>query len=68
MNVTKVFGEDGAKIQPDEFFLIFDNFLTTFQEAKVENEALRKRKAEEEKRLKVRRKWKRIEGGGKMVV
>ena len=53
LTVTKLFGEDGAKIQPDEFFLIFDNFLTSFYEAKVENEATRKRKAEEEKRSKV---------------
>ena len=52
--MTKLFGEDGAKIQPDEFFLIFDNFLTAFNEAKIENETLRKKKAEEEKRLKVR--------------
>ena len=55
VNVTKLFGEDGAKIQPDEFFLIFDNFLMAFNEAKIENETLRKKKAEEEKRLKVRR-------------
>ncbi|XP_023309444.2 disheveled-associated activator of morphogenesis 1 [Lucilia cuprina] len=49
---VRLFGEDGAVLQPDEFFGIFDTFLTTFAEAKQDNENLRKRQEEEEKRAK----------------
>lgn len=44
------FGEDLTKLQPDEFFGIFDSFLTAFYEAKQDNENLARRKEEEERR------------------
>uniref|UniRef100_A0A669BR80 Dishevelled associated activator of morphogenesis 1b n=1 Tax=Oreochromis niloticus TaxID=8128 RepID=A0A669BR80_ORENI len=47
------FGEDASKMQPDEFFGIFDQFLQSFTEAQQENENIRKRKEEEERRAKV---------------
>lgn len=47
-----MFGEDGSVVQPDEFFGIFDNFLTSFMEAKHDNENFKKRQEEEEKRAK----------------
>nr|XP_002739230.1 PREDICTED: disheveled-associated activator of morphogenesis 1-like [Saccoglossus kowalevskii] len=45
----KHYGED-TKIPPDEFFGVFDVFLQSFSEAKVDNENYKKKKAEEEKR------------------
>lgn len=39
-------------IQPDEFFGIFDVFLTSFVEARHDNESQKKRQEEEEKRAK----------------
>lgn len=48
---VKLFGEDGSVIQPEEFFGIFDNFLSAFAEARQDNENFRKRAEEEEKRL-----------------
>uniref|UniRef100_A0A674NGZ0 Dishevelled associated activator of morphogenesis 1b n=1 Tax=Takifugu rubripes TaxID=31033 RepID=A0A674NGZ0_TAKRU len=50
---VKHFGEDASKIQPDEFFGIFDQFLQSFSEARQENENMRKRKEEEERRAKM---------------
>uniref|UniRef100_A0A7N8X5S0 Disheveled-associated activator of morphogenesis 1-like n=1 Tax=Mastacembelus armatus TaxID=205130 RepID=A0A7N8X5S0_9TELE len=47
------FGEDASKMQPDEFFGIFDQFLQSFTEAQQENENMRKRKEEEERRAKM---------------
>uniref|UniRef100_A0A8C4F3E9 Disheveled-associated activator of morphogenesis 1 n=1 Tax=Dicentrarchus labrax TaxID=13489 RepID=A0A8C4F3E9_DICLA len=47
------FGEDASKMQPDEFFGIFDQFLQSFSEAQQENENMRKRKEEEERRAKM---------------
>uniref|UniRef100_A0A665UTH6 Dishevelled associated activator of morphogenesis 1b n=1 Tax=Echeneis naucrates TaxID=173247 RepID=A0A665UTH6_ECHNA len=47
------FGEDASKMQPDEFFGIFDQFLQSFAEAQQENENMRKRKEEEERRAKM---------------
>ncbi|XP_071399371.1 disheveled-associated activator of morphogenesis 1 isoform X3 [Centroberyx affinis] len=44
------FGEDSSKLQPDEFFGIFEAFLTAFAEAKQDNENMRRRKEEEERR------------------
>lgn len=44
------FGEDLSNLQPDEFFGIFDTFLTAFSEAKSDNENLARRKEEEERR------------------
>ncbi|XP_022918586.1 disheveled-associated activator of morphogenesis 1 isoform X2 [Onthophagus taurus] len=49
---VRLFGEDPAQIQPDEFFGIFDTFLSSLQEAKQDNENLKKKQEEEEKRAK----------------
>lgn len=49
----KHFGEDTDKMQPDEFFGIFDQFLQAVTEAKQENENMRKRKEEEERRARM---------------
>ncbi|KAM5129276.1 disheveled-associated activator of morphogenesis 1 isoform 1-T3 [Mantella aurantiaca] len=50
---AKHFGEETNKIQPDEFFGIFDQFLQALSEAKQENENMRKRKEEEERRTRM---------------
>ncbi|XP_030070208.1 disheveled-associated activator of morphogenesis 1 isoform X2 [Microcaecilia unicolor] len=50
---VKHFSEDAGKMQPDEFFGIFDQFLQAFSEAKQENENMRKRKEEEERRARM---------------
>ncbi|XP_041132548.1 disheveled-associated activator of morphogenesis 1-like isoform X2 [Polyodon spathula] len=50
---VKHFGEDANKMQPDEFFGIFDQFLQSFSEAKQENENMRRRKEEEERRVRM---------------
>lgn len=47
---VRVFGEDPASMQPDEFFGVFDQFLLSFTDAKQENENMRRRKEEEERR------------------
>uniref|UniRef100_A0A8C2DJ88 Dishevelled associated activator of morphogenesis 1b n=1 Tax=Cyprinus carpio TaxID=7962 RepID=A0A8C2DJ88_CYPCA len=47
------FGEDADKMQPDEFFGIFDQFLQSFAEARQENENMRRRKEEEERRARM---------------
>ncbi|KAJ8274874.1 hypothetical protein COCON_G00094990 [Conger conger] len=47
------FGEDAGKMQPDEFFGIFDQFLQSFADAKLENENIRRRKEEEERRARM---------------
>lgn len=39
-------------MQPDEFFGIFDSFLTSFSEARLDNENIKKRQEEEGKRAK----------------
>uniref|UniRef100_A0A8C4NNX9 Disheveled-associated activator of morphogenesis 1 n=1 Tax=Dicentrarchus labrax TaxID=13489 RepID=A0A8C4NNX9_DICLA len=44
------FGEDMSNMQPDEFFGIFDTFLTSFSEAKQDNDNMARRKEEEERR------------------
>lgn len=49
---VRLFGEDPTTIQPDEFFGIFDAFLTAFTEARQDNENIRRRQEEEEKRAK----------------
>ena len=46
-----LFGEE--KSQPEEFFGTFDQFLTAFQDARVDNERFKKMKEEEEKRAKM---------------
>lgn len=49
---VRLFGEDPTSIQPDEFFGIFEQFLGSFNEARQDNENIRKRQEEEEKRAK----------------
>ncbi|XP_076872972.1 disheveled-associated activator of morphogenesis 1b isoform X2 [Brachyhypopomus gauderio] len=53
VKVVRHFGEDSGKMQPDEFFGIFDQFLQAFSEARQENENLRRRKEEEERRARM---------------
>ena len=48
-----MFGEEPKKMQPEEFFGIFDLFLTMFTEARMDNERFRRQKEEEEKRQKM---------------
>ncbi|XP_060127190.1 disheveled-associated activator of morphogenesis 1 isoform X2 [Zootoca vivipara] len=50
---VKHFGEEAGKMQPDEFFGIFDQFLQAVTEAKQENENMRKKKEEEERRARM---------------
>lgn len=50
VKALKHFGEDQSNLQPDEFFGIFDTFLTAFSEAKQDNENMARRKEEEERR------------------
>ncbi|XP_060532378.1 disheveled-associated activator of morphogenesis 1 isoform X2 [Cylas formicarius] len=47
---VRLFGEDPINAQPDEFFGIFDTFLTAFSEARHDNENMRRKLEEEEKR------------------
>lgn len=47
------FGEHESKMQPDEFFGIFDTFLQAFSEARQDLEAMRRRKEEEERRARM---------------
>ncbi|XP_035891223.1 disheveled-associated activator of morphogenesis 1 isoform X1 [Anopheles stephensi] len=49
---VRLFGEDGSVVQPEEFFGIFDGFLSALMEAKQDNENFRRRQEEEEKRAK----------------
>ncbi|KAM4770700.1 disheveled-associated activator of morphogenesis 2 isoform 2-T4 [Rhinophrynus dorsalis] len=49
----KHFGETEGKMQPDEFFGIFDTFLQSFTEAKQDLENMRKKKEEEERRARM---------------
>ncbi|XP_056424612.1 disheveled-associated activator of morphogenesis 2 isoform X2 [Hyla sarda] len=49
----KHFGESEGKMQPDEFFGIFDLFLQSFSEAKQDLENMRKKKEEEERRARM---------------
>ncbi|CAH2256218.1 disheveled-associated activator of morphogenesis 2 isoform X1 [Pelobates cultripes] len=49
----KHFGESESKMQPDEFFGIFDTFLQSFVEAKQDLENMRKKKEEEERRARM---------------
>uniref|UniRef100_A0A3Q4BKP1 Uncharacterized protein n=1 Tax=Mola mola TaxID=94237 RepID=A0A3Q4BKP1_MOLML len=53
LKAVNYFGENASKMQPDEFFGIFDQFLQSFSEAQQENENMRKRKEEEERRAKM---------------
>uniref|UniRef100_A0A8C0ZXL9 Disheveled-associated activator of morphogenesis 2 n=1 Tax=Castor canadensis TaxID=51338 RepID=A0A8C0ZXL9_CASCN len=47
------FGEQESKMQPDEFFGIFDTFLQAFLEARQDLEAMRRKKEEEERRTRM---------------
>ncbi|KFP33667.1 Disheveled-associated activator of morphogenesis 2, partial [Colius striatus] len=61
----KHFGESEGKMQPDEFFGIFDTFLQSFAEAKQDLENMRKKKEEEERRARMEamvRTWAQEEG------
>ncbi|KAM9315658.1 disheveled-associated activator of morphogenesis 2 isoform 1-T1 [Gastrophryne carolinensis] len=49
----KHFGESEGKMQPDEFFGIFDTFLQSFAEARQDLENMRKKKEEEERRARM---------------
>ncbi|XP_078011515.1 disheveled-associated activator of morphogenesis 2 isoform X2 [Phascolarctos cinereus] len=49
----KHFGEPEGKMQPDEFFGIFDTFLQAFSEARQDLESMRKKKEEEERRARM---------------
>ncbi|XP_028967542.1 disheveled-associated activator of morphogenesis 1 [Galendromus occidentalis] len=50
--VVRLFGEDPSSVQPDEFFSIFDAFLTSFNDAKNEIDSIQKRRKEEMERQK----------------
>jgi len=47
--VCRMFCEDPTTTQSDEFFGIFDHFITTFGDARMDNENAKKKKEEEEK-------------------
>uniref|UniRef100_A0A672HJL1 Dishevelled associated activator of morphogenesis 2 n=1 Tax=Salarias fasciatus TaxID=181472 RepID=A0A672HJL1_SALFA len=49
----KHFGEDEGRMQPDEFFGIFDTFLQSFSEARQDLENMQRRKDEEERRARM---------------
>ena len=47
--VFRLFSEDPTTTQSDEFFGTFDYFITSFEEARQDNESVKKKKEEEEK-------------------
>ena len=47
--MCRLFSEDPTTTQSDEFFGIFDYFISSFEEARADNENVRKKKEEEEK-------------------
>ncbi|XP_041107066.1 disheveled-associated activator of morphogenesis 2-like isoform X1 [Polyodon spathula] len=47
------FGEDEGRMQPDEFFGIFDTFLQSFSDAQQDLENMRRKKEEEERRARM---------------
>merc|ERR1711994_48379 len=47
--VCRLFSEDPTTTQSDEFFGIFDYFISSFEEARDDNENVKKKKEEEEK-------------------
>lgn len=49
---VRLFGEDSAGIQPDEFFGIFENFLQALTDARQDVESMRKKVEEDERRSK----------------
>ncbi|XP_023932817.1 disheveled-associated activator of morphogenesis 1-A-like [Lingula anatina] len=50
---TRLFGDDPKNSQPEEFFGTVDAFLTSFAEARQENEKFRRQREEEERRAKI---------------
>ncbi|KAL4238139.1 Dishevelled associated activator of morphogenesis 2 [Mactra antiquata] len=55
----KCFGLGESTSQPDEFFGIFDSFLSAMSEARCENERIKRQKEEEEKRAQLEEKLKK---------
>ncbi|XP_034015353.1 disheveled-associated activator of morphogenesis 1 [Thalassophryne amazonica] len=53
------FGEDSSKLQPDDFFEIFNTFFAAFSEAKQDNVNMVRRKEEDERRALMEAKLKR---------
>ena len=51
--VTRWFAEESRASEADEFFGMFDTFLSSFATAHVENDRFAREKEIEEKRLKV---------------
>lgn len=49
---VRLFGEDAATTQPEEFYGALEAFLTALAEARAENLATRRRQEDDEKRLK----------------
>ncbi|PWA16326.1 hypothetical protein CCH79_00004689 [Gambusia affinis] len=49
----KHFGEEEGRMQPDDFFGIFDTFLQSFSEARQDLENMQRRKDEEERRARM---------------
>merc|ERR1719438_736200 len=47
--VCRLFSEDPTTTQSDEFFGTFDYFITSFEEARQDNETVKRKKEEEEK-------------------
>merc|ERR1719336_2469218 len=47
--VCRLFSEDPTTTQSDEFFGIFDYFISSFEEARQDNETVKRKKEEEEK-------------------
>ena len=47
--VCKLFCEDPATSQSDEFFGVFDVYITSLSEARSENDNIRRKREEEEK-------------------
>lgn len=50
---VKHFGEEEGRMQPDDFFGIFDTFLQSFGEARQDLENMQRRKDEEERRMRM---------------
>ncbi|XP_076360416.1 disheveled-associated activator of morphogenesis 1-like isoform X3 [Tachypleus tridentatus] len=65
--VVRLYGEDPTQMQPDEFFAIFDTFLTSYNEARQECDNLRKKRESEEKRAKQEAEMKKKEKPGKEI-
>lgn len=60
------FGEQESKMQPDEFFGIFDTFLQAFLEARQDLEAMRRRKEDDERRARMESMVRAGPGWGRM--